>query len=725
MEDYLIYIGKTAIAAGAFYLAYLVLFQNKKQFAFNRVYLPVTLAISFIIPLITFTTVKYIEAPEVVSASYSYLAPAAEIEVISQSVRWWPHYLSIIYLLGAMGFLLHLISGHLKAIQITRGSQVMNLYGCRVHVTEKDVHPFSFFNKIVISRKTLNCPNLRMIVDHENIHVQEKHTLDILLTEVLFILQWFNPFVWLIKDAVKNNLEYKTDDEIIKLHNRVTYQLAMVSLADKKGVAPFLTALNGSQLKNRIIMMKKIANNRYGFLKQLVILPLLAVLIMGLSERVVKTEFIQEHQSIQIQEEPTTETTAPAHEKNELLAVTELQKVQLPDTSSAKPLQLNSSGAVIHYKDIFTSPVPDTTKEPIWVVDGKISKTITQVPPGDIAQIDVLKGQSASALFGPEGRNGVVIITTKSKSYTHYGDSALIVRPQPQEKFFLPDEMPEYPGGEQALRQYISNNISYPQIARDNGIHGTSYVTVTITKEGKVTGARLARGVDPALDAEAIRVVGSLPDWKPAKHNGQLVDASYTIPVKFELKDNIPKVQRMTDGRVIPGTLYIVDGEERHSIKDIPPGDIKRIEVLNRETSLAQYGQKGKDGVILITTIQGANRITSELELRRFIANQIKYPLEAHKNGLHGTVTMIIDIGKSNEIISEQNNIRNDIYNVSEVVVVGYSDDTAPVTTPVKNAPLLLKEVERVVQMLPKVDIPAIGTRQIRITVEFKLQSGE
>jgi bla regulator protein blaR1 len=124
MEDYLIYIGKTAIAAGAFYLAYLVLFQNKKQFAFNRVYLPASLAISFIIPLITFTTVKYIEAPEVVSASYSYLAPSAEIEVIPQSITWWPHYLSIIYLLGAMGFLLHLISGHLKAVQITRGARL-------------------------------------------------------------------------------------------------------------------------------------------------------------------------------------------------------------------------------------------------------------------------------------------------------------------------------------------------------------------------------------------------------------------------------------------------------------------------------------------------------------------------------------------------------------------------------------------------------------------------
>jgi TonB family protein len=723
MEDYLIYIGKTAIGAGTFYLAYLVLFQNKKQFTFNRVYLPASLAISFIIPLITFTTVKYIEAPEVVSTSYSYLAPSAEIEVVPQSLTWWPHYLSIIYLLGAMGFLLHLISGHLKAVQITQGSQIMNLYGCKVHVTEKDVHPFSFFNKIVISRKTLNCQNLRMIIDHESIHVKEKHTLDILLTEVLFILQWFNPFVWLIKDAVKNNLEYKTDDKIVKHHDRVTYQLAMVALADKKGVAPFLTALNGSQLKNRIIMMKKNSNNRYGFLKQLVILPLLAVLIMGLSERVVKTEFIQKQQSIQTQAETINETTLPAHEHDEALAVPDLQNVQFSDTSSAKPLQLNSSGAVIHYKDIFTSPVPDTTKEPIWVVDGKISKNIVQVPPQDLLSVEILKGQEAAERFGESGKNGAVILTTKSKTYEYLDDKALNVRPQPQEQLPQPESWPEFPGGEEALRRYIADNINYPEIAKENGIHGTSYVSVTITKEGKVTGARLVRGVDPALDAEAIRVVSSLPDWKPGKHKSQLVDASLTIPVKFELKDNIPKVRHMTGSAISHGTLYIVDGQERQSIKDIPPGEIEKFEVLNRESSLAQYGQKGKDGVIFITTRQGANKITTELELRRFIANKIKYPLEAHKNGLHGTVNLLIDIGEKNEIISEHNINRNEIYDVNEIIAVGSGGDSIPQTTPVKNSPLLVKEVERIIRMLPEVDIPAIEKKLLRVTVEFKLQT--
>jgi beta-lactamase regulating signal transducer with metallopeptidase domain len=85
-----------------------------------------------------------------------------------------------------------------------------------------------------------------MIVSHEKIHVREKHTLDILFVEIMFLFQWFNPFAWLLKDAVKNNLEYKTDHEIAQQYNPQKYQMAMVALADKKGVAPFLTALNGS-----------------------------------------------------------------------------------------------------------------------------------------------------------------------------------------------------------------------------------------------------------------------------------------------------------------------------------------------------------------------------------------------------------------------------------------------------------------------------------------------
>lgn len=277
METYLTYIAKAAIAAGAFYMAFLLLFQNQKHFTFNRIYLPATLAISFVIPLITFTTVKYIEPSNFDINSFAYLASASE-EIVQQAfVFEWYHYLFGLYILGVAGFLFYLLLGHLKAINIIQKSRIQRIFDNLVNITQKDVHPFSFFSKIVVSEKTLSHPDLEMIVSHENIHVREKHTLDILFTEIMFLFQWFNPFAWLIKDAVKNNLEYLTDNEIAKKYNPQTYQLAMVTLADKQGIAPFLTALNGSQLKNRIVMMKKRTESRYSILKQLVVLPLLAV----------------------------------------------------------------------------------------------------------------------------------------------------------------------------------------------------------------------------------------------------------------------------------------------------------------------------------------------------------------------------------------------------------------------------------------------------------------
>ncbi|WP_372650786.1 carboxypeptidase-like regulatory domain-containing protein, partial [Draconibacterium sp.] len=300
MEDIILYIGKAALALGAFYLAYLALFQHQKHFLFNRIYLPVSFLVSFLIPLITFTKVNYIKPiPVAVSESFAFL-PEAVVANEPQFTFQWYHYLLAIYALGIVVFLLNLLIGHLKAINIIRFSRLKELFGAQVNLTLKDVHPFSFFSRIVLSEKTLKNPDLKMIVDHEMIHVRERHTLDILFAELLFLFQWFNPFAWLIRDAMRNNLEYLTDHQVAQNHNAEAYQLAMVGLAHKKGVAPFLTALNGSQLKNRIIMMKKKTENRYSLLKQLVVLPLLAILIMGLSNKEVRTEVLHNDAQLKV-----------------------------------------------------------------------------------------------------------------------------------------------------------------------------------------------------------------------------------------------------------------------------------------------------------------------------------------------------------------------------------------------------------------------------------------
>jgi TonB family protein len=95
--------------------------------------------------------------------------------------------------------------------------------------------------------------------------------------------------------------------------------------------------------------------------------------------------------------------------------------------------------------------------------------------------------------------------------------------------------MPEFPGGAAALKAYIANMTKYPEIAIKNGIQGTVYVSFVVSKTGKVTDAKIARGVDPSLNQEALRVVNSLPLWKPGVQRGVAVDVNYTVPVNFVL----------------------------------------------------------------------------------------------------------------------------------------------------------------------------------------------
>ena len=102
--------------------------------------------------------------------------------------------------------------------------------------------------------------------------------------------------------------------------------------------------------------------------------------------------------------------------------------------------------------------------------------------------------------------------------------------------FFIVEDMPEFPGGELALRKYIAENVRYPEMAKENDIQGTVYVRFVVDTDGSVKNVEVIRGVDQLLDKEAIRVVQSLPKWKPGKQRGKAVRVSYQLPVYFRLQ---------------------------------------------------------------------------------------------------------------------------------------------------------------------------------------------
>lgn len=102
--------------------------------------------------------------------------------------------------------------------------------------------------------------------------------------------------------------------------------------------------------------------------------------------------------------------------------------------------------------------------------------------------------------------------------------------------FYIVEEMPEFPGGELALRTFIAKAIKYPVVAQENGIQGKVYVSFVVGKDGRVSNARVIRSVDPALDKEALRVVNSLPIWKPGRQQGKPVRVAFSVPISFVLQ---------------------------------------------------------------------------------------------------------------------------------------------------------------------------------------------
>ncbi len=105
-----------------------------------------------------------------------------------------------------------------------------------------------------------------------------------------------------------------------------------------------------------------------------------------------------------------------------------------------------------------------------------------------------------------------------------------------QEVFLIVEQMPVFPGGDEALRKYLAQSVKYPVIAQENGIQGRVFVSFVVNQKGEVTNVKVARPFDPNLDKEAVRVVQSMPKWTPGMQRGKAVKVSYTVPINFVLQ---------------------------------------------------------------------------------------------------------------------------------------------------------------------------------------------
>lgn len=193
-------------------------------------------------------------------------------------------------------------------------------------------------------------------------------------------------------------------------------------------------------------------------------------------------------------------------------------------------------------------------------------------------------------------------------------------------------QMPTFPGGQKAMMQYLAENVKYPASARQKKITGRVIIQFVVEKDGSITEAKVMKSVAPELDAEALRIVNSMPKWTPAMQDGKAVRVKFFIPIVFsdgeshkdekkteataihlkgKVKINDETVTKNADEIVIISPepmkkaqpLYIIDGKEATSLDvgKTPVENIEKMEVLKDKTAIEKYGEKGKNGVVVIT----------------------------------------------------------------------------------------------------------------------------
>jgi TonB family protein len=271
MSPFLLYIVRAGLYLSLFYAFYLLVMRRTTFFRLNRVLLLAGSYVCLLLPLIRLRTVTVAvlsEAPTLVGVEGETVAGSAPFP--------WQAFLLGVYLAGIAGTLALYGVSAWKMGRLMRKGTVQEREGCRLVLLEEDVPSFSWGRKVVMSRKDL--AQNPAIFTHERMHVQCRHSVDLLLFLPLQLLLWWNPLVWIAREELRLLHEYEADEGVIQDGIDATqYQLLLVRKAVGEHRFTLASGFQHAQLKNRIAMMLKTSSSRWMRYAYLALLPVLAV----------------------------------------------------------------------------------------------------------------------------------------------------------------------------------------------------------------------------------------------------------------------------------------------------------------------------------------------------------------------------------------------------------------------------------------------------------------
>ncbi|HJF72538.1 MAG TPA: M56 family metallopeptidase, partial [Butyricimonas virosa] len=440
MGTFFVYILKTSICLTGFYLFYRLLLSKETFHRFNRVALLGILLLSLLIPFCEITVPEESEVQQTLLTIEQILTladhvPQTEVEVLPSSIPLWLPVLLCIYLLGILFFLgrnLYSLSHMLRLLQGGRQEKLEK--GITLIIHDKNIAPFSWMKYVVISEKDLQ-ENGKEILIHEMAHVHNRHSIDLLISDICIIFQWFNPTSWLLKQELQNIHEYEADETVIRQGvNAKQYQLLLIKKAVGTRLYSMANSFNHSKLKKRITMMLKEKSSPWARMKYLYVLPVAAITLTAFARPEISNE-LNEISTIKVND--ITSILDAKEVNNSLTTVDTAQKIAITESTfrsiqtedsvqrktqhfslireKVKATSLPLTIGQITFQDSCTSTIPEIPV--LFIVNGKEVSvdSVKMLDPNKIETITILRDKLATTLYGDKAKNGVISITYSSK----------------------------------------------------------------------------------------------------------------------------------------------------------------------------------------------------------------------------------------------------------------------------------------------------------------------
>lgn len=624
----LAYFLKVNVAIVLFYAFYRLFFYKDTFFGWRRTALLCFFAVSAAVPLLNIQTWITEQEPMVAMADLyaSVVLPELTIGTEAAPTDWksiLSEYANIAYWGIVALLMIRLVMQLAGIIHLACRCRKVQIGNTNIHLLPKADGPFSFFHWIFIHPSSHTEEEFNEILTHEQTHARQWHSIDVIISELVCIFCWCNPFAWLMKREIRTNLEYLADNRVLETgHDSKAYQYHLLGLSHHKAAATIYNSFNVLPLKKRIKMMNKKRTREIGRTKYLMFLPLAALLmIISNIEAVARTTKEMAKDVIEaVEENLASNSTTP-----EMEVATETAPLETPAPQQDKDKLVNYKGVVVDKDGKAVEGAEFFIDEDHKLPQGQSYITGKN---GNFS-FKAFENAKMIVIWKKDGKMMGVPVTVNKENNSNMKivmDREWLNPPadDPDNPVFeVVEQMPEFPdGGMSGLMQFLSKNIRYPVNAQKNGTQGRVTVQFVVNADGSISNIGIIRGVDPELDGEAVRVISTMPNWKPGMQKGKAVRVKYTVPVMFRLSDNgqkeeykpVPKI----DETVVVG--YVP--------KQVPAEEDPVFEVVENMPEFPG----GMGG------------------LMQYLSKNIKYPVEAQKAGIQGRVTMQVIIDKNGNV---------------------------------------------------------------------------